>query len=426
MSDPLTILVTSVPTVAPDDTFARALRHRVQRALSLPEGVVVTDVSLPQTIAAAVDQPVPRPAAIPYLSVDGASAAIDWYVEVFGASLVGDPIVMPDGRIGHSELSLGGGVLYLSDAHPELGVVAPTPGQASVSLMLAVDDTDATLARVETTGGRRDRDPYDGYGHRNAWVYDPFGHRWGLQGPIPAPAGGGGVGDPIRHGDVGYVSWWTPDVAMAATFYRAVLGWEYAPGSADQGRQITSASMPMGLWGEQDESTLFCTYVVDSTDEAVAVIRSAGGSAEDPTEEPYGRVAMCADDQGMRFSVYEGRASQPRPAVTGRRHGDLSYITYEVQDGARAHAFYGTVFGWDFDGGTSEDRWRDDDPVPMFGMPGGHAGVVVPMWRVDDIAAAVTRVREAGGTSTDPERRPYGTTAQCTDDQGGRFYLGQL
>jgi hypothetical protein len=47
------------------------------------------------------------------------------------------------------------------------------------------------------------------------------------------------------------------------------------------------------------------------------------------------------------------------------------------------------------------------------------------MWRVDDIAAAVERVRAAGGTSTDVEQQSYGLSATCTDDQGLQFYLGQ-
>lgn len=49
------------------------------------------------------------------------------------------------------------------------------------------------------------------------------------------------------------------------------------------------------------------------------------------------------------------------------------------------------------------------------------------MWTVDDIDAAVARVREAGGTVLDePSRQPYGLSAECTDDQGSRFYLGQF
>jgi predicted enzyme related to lactoylglutathione lyase len=47
------------------------------------------------------------------------------------------------------------------------------------------------------------------------------------------------------------------------------------------------------------------------------------------------------------------------------------------------------------------------------------------MYRVDDIHAAVERVRAEGGSATDPERQPYGLSSTCVDDQGTRFYLGQ-
>jgi len=63
----------------------------------------------------------------------------------------------------------------------------------------------------------------------------------------------------------------------------------------------------------------------------------------------------------------------------------------------------------------------------MVGLHGGHdVATTVPMYRVDDIATAVDAVRRAGGTATDPEVMPYGTTATCVDDQGTRFYLGQM
>jgi uncharacterized protein len=47
----------------------------------------------------------------------------------------------------------------------------------------------------------------------------------------------------------------------------------------------------------------------------------------------------------------------------------------------------------------------------------------VPAFTVPDLAAAVPTVRAAGGTSTDPERRWFGTSAKGRDDQGGRFQL---
>src|SRR5258708_10007850 len=64
------------------------------------------------------------PRVMPYLCVDGASAAIDFYVKVFGAT---ERMRMTDpaGRIGHAELTLGDGVIMLSDEHPEIGVLCP-------------------------------------------------------------------------------------------------------------------------------------------------------------------------------------------------------------------------------------------------------------------------------------------------------------
>ena len=91
---------------------------------------------------------------------------------------------MDDGRIGHAELALGDGVVYLADAYPEVGVTAPVAGQASVSLMLRVEDADEVRRRAMAAGASGVREPYDAYGTRNAWIVDPFGHRWGLNSPL--------------------------------------------------------------------------------------------------------------------------------------------------------------------------------------------------------------------------------------------------
>ena len=126
----------------------------------------------------------PRPAALPYLSVANAREAIAWYVDAFGASLVGEMYEMDDGRIGHAELQIGDGVLYLADEYPELGLKAPEPQASSVSLMLHVADTDATLERARERGAVVQREPYENYGARSATIVDPFGHRWMLSGPV--------------------------------------------------------------------------------------------------------------------------------------------------------------------------------------------------------------------------------------------------
>ena len=410
MADVFAELRAGLVPVPPDPEFTTALRARLERALALPRGVrPMTTVSEPQTAAG------PRGAAVPYLAVRDARSAIDWYVEVFGASVVGEPMVMPDGRIGHAELALADGVVYLADEYPEIGVVAPHAG-ASVSLMLAVPDADKVRARAVAAGASGDRPPYDAYGTRNAWIVDPFGHRWGLSSPLsPAPA--------VRHGDVVYVSLWVPDPDRAAAFYPPVVGWEV---STEGGRyRVMDATPHVGVFGRPGRADLFCCYAVSDIDSAVQRVRDAGGRAGEPNREPHGMIADCVDDQGTEFALWQIEAGTDRPTPNGRNAGDLSYLTLEVVDSARFRTFYGQVLGWTFTGGSIEDGWSVPGVSPMTGMHGGNAAdTAVPMWKVDDVAAAVERVRAAGGTATDPERQPYGTTSEATDDQGVRFYLG--
>jgi predicted enzyme related to lactoylglutathione lyase len=138
-------------------------------------------------------------------------------------------------------------------------------------------------------------------------------------------------------------------------------------------------------------------------------------------------VVDCVDDQGTEFALWEIDGSAERPPANGRRAGDLSYLTLQVVDSAKARAFYGAVLGWTFDPGRVPDGWQVEEVVPMVGLRGGHERArVVPMWRVDDIEQAVAAARAHGGTATDPQPQPYGRTSECTDDQGSHFYLGDL
>jgi predicted enzyme related to lactoylglutathione lyase len=114
-------------------------------------------------------------------------------------------------------------------------------------------------------------------------------------------------------------------------------------------------------------------------------------------------------------------------ASTGPRPGDVAYLTLRVPDGARARDFYEAVLGWSAVAGRVPDGWQVEGTTPMVGI-GGGAGepVAVPMYAVDDIEVAVAAVRTAGGSAGDIDRMPYGLTAECVDDQGLPFYLGQL
>jgi predicted enzyme related to lactoylglutathione lyase len=371
------------------------------------------------------DQRVPtssRAVITPYLAVSGARAALDWYAEAFGARLKGDPIVMGDGRIGHAELEIAGAPLMVSEQRPEIGVSAPTPDRgAAVTMHLAVDDVDRSIGRAVSLGAVLERPAADYEYGRNGVIRDPFGHRW-LVSRRPSRPG-------LRHGDIGYVSLWVPDVDRAAAFFSAVLGWRYAPGSGPLGRQVEGRSLHHGLWGGFEHATLFCCFAVDDVESAAARVRVAGGTARTPHSEPYGLMADCTDEEGTRFAVFEppgGTVSGASP-ITGTAEGDLAYVTIQVRDSARARSFYGAVLGWRFAAGRTDDGWQVEDVSPMVGVGGGHAmATTLPMYRVDDIASAAERVRHAGGEATEPEPQPYGISSLCSDDQGTRFYLGQL
>ena len=115
------------------------------------------------------------------------------------------------------------------------------------------------------------------------------------------------------------------------------------------------------------------------------------------------------------------------PPGGGTAEGDLVYVTMEVTDSDVARDFYATVLGWHASPGQVADGWSVDGVSPMVGIAGGRPAVrCLPMYKVDDVHAAVARVRAAGGAASEPEEQPYGITAEATDDQGTRFYLGQL
>jgi PhnB protein len=115
----------------------------------------------------------------PFLCVQGASAAIDFYVAVFGAELV-DRMDGPNGTVAHAELDFGNGRLQLSDPNEAYQIAAADPaGFVTHSVALYCGDTDAVVARAEKAGATI-REPAQTFvtGDRFASIVDPFGQRW--------------------------------------------------------------------------------------------------------------------------------------------------------------------------------------------------------------------------------------------------------
>jgi uncharacterized glyoxalase superfamily protein PhnB len=283
MTDPFTQLRRPIEPVEPDPEFAAALRTRIQRALldTSPGGTAMSQLT-------------------PYLAVRDARAALAWYTDAFGARVVGDPYVMDDDRIGHAELDIGGARVYLSEEHPELGILAPEPGRVSVTLHLTVPDVDLAIATAADHGATVERPARDEPYGRTGVLVDPFAHRWLVQTPPPWAAAAE-PRPPLRPGDAVYLTLQVPDGARARDFYDAVLGWSAVPGRVPDGWQVEGVTPLVGIAGGSTEPRMVPMYAVDDIEVAVAAVRTAGGEAGEIEQMPYGRTAECRDDQGAPF-----------------------------------------------------------------------------------------------------------------------------
>jgi PhnB protein len=115
----------------------------------------------------------------PYLIVDGAARALEFYRKVFGAT---EKMRMPGpgGKVGHAEITIGDSMIMLADEHPEMGARGPRAfGGSPIAVMVYVADVDAVVAAATAAGARVVRPVEDQfYGDRMGTIEDPFGHQW--------------------------------------------------------------------------------------------------------------------------------------------------------------------------------------------------------------------------------------------------------
>lgn len=115
----------------------------------------------------------------PYLVVNDAAAALDFYKRAFNAEEV-MRLPTPDGKIGHAEVKIGDSHVMLADEFPHWGRVGPkTLGNTPVSLMIYVEDVDARFEQAVNAGATVLRPVVNQfYGDRSGSLEDPFGHQW--------------------------------------------------------------------------------------------------------------------------------------------------------------------------------------------------------------------------------------------------------
>ena len=150
----------------PRETFKAELQQQLIRSDSMsspaqqPEANLVTSMSF-------------------HICVGGASAAIDFYREAFGAKEL-MRLTEPDGTVGHAEIQIGNAVLSISDEYPDYGTLSPqTIGGSPVKIHLDVPDVDAFAERAIKAGATLVRPIEDQfYGARSGQLKDPFGYTW--------------------------------------------------------------------------------------------------------------------------------------------------------------------------------------------------------------------------------------------------------
>jgi PhnB protein len=118
---------------------------------------------------------------IPYLAVDDAAEAIDYYKQAFGAK---ERARMdgPDGKVGHAELEIGDSVVMLADPFPHASTTPPSEaGTATAAIVMYIDDVDAVVKRAVDAGATIAEEIEDKFwGDRFGTIKDPFGHVWSI------------------------------------------------------------------------------------------------------------------------------------------------------------------------------------------------------------------------------------------------------
>jgi len=238
----------------------------------------------------------------------------------------------------------------------------------------------------------------------------------------------------------------TPDLEAAEKFYGPLLGWEIPelPNSAEMGGyrrakkngKDVAGAMPLM---EEGQPPAWSTYVsVDDADAIARAIQENGGTmvAEPMAVASYGRLAIFTDPEGAFFGIWEPADFAGAELVN--EPGAFSWNELNTRDAAAAKAFYGRVFGWEFEDRESENAAGytvcsvDGSRVAgMLHMNDQFPAEIPPHWNtyftVEDTEAAIEQVKAGGGDSVmGPMDVEVGRIAVVHDPWGAVFSVIRL
>jgi uncharacterized protein len=248
------------------------------------------------------------------------------------------------------------------------------------------------------------------------------------------------------HGKFVWYDVMTTDTKAAESFYRNVIGWSAQDaGMSDRSYTLLSVGSTMvgGLMPIPEDARAmgvppcWMGYIgVDDVDAYAARVQAAGGAVHRAPEDipGVGRFAVVADPHGAGFILFKGASDQTPAPVAWGTPGHIGWHELHAGDGPSDFDFYSGLFGW------TKAMAVDMGPMgvyqtfaagdsPCGGMMTKVPELPAPFWlyyfNVDDINAAITRVKNNGGEILmGPHEVPGGSwIAQCRDPQGAMFAM---
>jgi len=109
------------------------------------------------------------------------------------------------------------------------------------------------------------------------------------------------------HGDVSFLEFGSTDAdtAKSQLFFQRIFGWHFHP-MPQGGGWFQSSRIRIGLHGNDPVAQPYVFFEVPNLEQAMALVREAGGVADPLTEEPgFGRFSNCSDPLGIRFGLHQ-------------------------------------------------------------------------------------------------------------------------
>lgn len=243
-------------------------------------------------------------------------------------------------------------------------------------------------------------------------------------------------------GTPSWVDLGTPDIEAAVEFYGGLFGWDVPESeNAEQTggyRQAMLRGKPVaGMMPlmQEGQPPAWSSYIsVEDADATMAKVKEAGGAVmvEPMDVMDLGRMAIFADPTGAVLGVWQPGTFIGAEIVN--EPGALSWNEVNTRDTAAAKAFYGSVFGWDFEdndmgemGTYTTLKLAGEMVGGMLDMVGRGVPEEIPVhwmiyFAVEDTDATVAQAKQAGGSvMVEPMEVPAGRFAILTDPHGASF-----